>query len=54
MSDEWLKLIVEEIKVDIRRVEKKVDSMLAFKWQLIGGGVVVSTIVGICVQFLIR
>jgi hypothetical protein len=39
------------------RIENKVDQLLKFKWQIIGGAAVISFVVTICVQaiqFLIR
>jgi len=35
------------------RLEEKVDKLLAFKWQIIGGSAVISAIVGLVVHILI-
>ena len=54
---DWLKKDFEmfktEMKDDIGEVNKKVDELLQFKWQVIGGSVIISMIAGILVQFLL-
>lgn len=56
MDDQVFSLLNDKIEA----VDKKVDGiasdvkeMLAFKWQIIGGSVVVSLIVGVAIQLLL-
>lgn len=51
---EWLKDDLKSVKDDIKSINQKVDEMLAFKWQIVGGSVVVSLLVGIVVQLIIK
>jgi len=56
MSDtliDWLKEDLQSVKADIKEINGKIDEMLAFKWQIVGGSVVISLIVGIVLQFII-
>lgn len=56
MSDtliEWLKEDLQSVKSDVKEINAKVDEMLAFKWQIVGGSVVISLIVGVVLQFVI-
>ncbi len=61
--DPMLEMVIKEIKQDIREVKAetrdgfdlvnaKVDKLLQFKWQIIGGGVVISAILTIAFQVL--
>jgi len=50
---EWLKEDLQSVKSDVKEINAKVDEMLAFKWEIVGGSVVISLIVGIVLQFII-
>lgn len=50
---EWLKEDIKSVKEDVKEINAKVDEMLAFKWQIVGGSVVISLIVGVILQFII-
>lgn len=66
MSDRLIDYVmdqVKEVKQDVKDLEhkmdakldeinQKIDRLLAFKWQVIGGSVVVSAIIGIAIQLL--
>lgn len=41
------------LKDDIDRIEGKVDSLLEFKWQILGGTAILSVIVGVIAQIAI-
>lgn len=56
MNDQTFELLNEKInKVEskVDDVAKDVKEMLAFKWQIIGGTMVVSAIIGIVIQVLL-
>ena len=54
---EWLKDDVEKLdkKVDsgFENLEEKMDALLKFKWQIMGGSVVASTFFGLLIQIAI-
>lgn len=50
---EWLKEDLQSVKSDVKEINAKVDEMLAFKWQIVGGSVVISLVVGVILQFII-
>lgn len=50
---EWLKNDIKEVKEDMKAMNEKVDQILQFKWQIVGGSVVISAIVGVLIQFLL-
>jgi len=50
---EWLKEDLQSVKSDVKEINAKVDEMLAFKWEIVGGSVVISLIVGVVLQFII-
>jgi hypothetical protein len=50
--DKALELLIKEMKKDIRDVNEKVDRLLQFKWQIIGGSVVISIIATGLIQVL--
>lgn len=43
----------EEVKEDFSLVNEKLDSVLKFKWQIMGGTVVTSFITGIVISIII-
>ena len=51
---DWLKddfeKFKDEIKEDLNQIQVDVSDIKKFKWQIVGGSVVVSTIVGIIIQ----
>ncbi len=49
MDDQLFQMIMEKFK----SLETKVDDVIKFKWQIMGGTAVVSAIVGIMIQILI-
>lgn len=50
---QWLKDEIGEVKNDVKDINSKVDEMLQFKWQIIGGSMVMSAILGIALQIFI-
>ena len=54
---QWLKQDMdkfkEEVKEDFSLVNEKLDSVLKFKWQIMGGTVVTSFITGIVISIII-
>lgn len=54
MKFDLLGLFIEQTDARLVRMEKKLDGLLAFKWQLIGGSLVVSATVGLAVQLFLR
>lgn len=51
---EWLKDDLKSVKEDVKSINEKVDEMLKFKWQIVGGSVAISAIIGITIQLLIK
>lgn len=53
----WLKEDFESFKEDMKESNKelneKVDQILQFKWQIVGGSVVISAIVGVLIQSIL-
>jgi hypothetical protein len=50
---DWLKEDLQSVKADVKEINGKIDEMLEFKWQIVGGSVVISLIVGVVLQFII-
>lgn len=50
---ELLKEKINAVEADVAEIKADVKEMLAFKWQIIGGSVVVSAIVGVAIQVVI-
>jgi hypothetical protein len=44
---------IEELKSSHSSLHGKVDKLLEFKWQIIGGSVVISAVVGVAIQIII-
>ena len=56
MDNKVVDLLVEALnKVDLKvdKLDEKVTEMLAFKWQIVGGSLVVSIIVGAAIQIFL-
>ena len=57
MSDqrllEWLKEDVDQVNAKVDILNSKIDDMLKFKWQIIGGSVVISAVLGIAIQLFL-
>jgi hypothetical protein len=54
MSQEKLiEYFIQQTDIRLERMESKVDKLLQFKWQIIGGSVAVSTVVGMAVQLFL-
>lgn len=47
-----LKENIDEVKDDVRRIESKVDQLLEFKWQIIGGSLFASILITMALQFV--
>lgn len=45
-------LVCKEIQEDIREINKKIDSLLEFKWKVVGGSVVASFIFSLVVAII--
>ena len=50
---EWLKNDIEKVDRKVDLVDSKIDEILSFKWQIVGGSVVMSAIIGICIQIFL-
>ncbi len=48
MDNQLFEIIMDRMD----RIEKKVDKLVEFKWQIIGGGIVVSAIITVGFQIL--
>lgn len=45
-------LVCKEIKEDIKEINRKVDSLLEFKWKIVGGSVVASFVFSLVVAII--
>jgi len=50
MSNELLEYIIQRIE----KIDGKVDKLLEFKWQIIGGSAVVSVVVTFAIQIFLN
>jgi hypothetical protein len=50
---DWLKEDIQSVKADVKEINAKVDEMLKFKYQIVGGSVLLSMFVGVAIQLLI-
>lgn len=54
---DWLKGDFEnfrdEIKHDLDKIQQDVSEIKKFKWQIVGGSVVISAIVGVLIQIIL-
>lgn len=48
-----LREAIDKVDSKVDRIDEKVNQLLAFKYQIIGGSVLISAIVGIVLQILI-
>ena len=55
MSDEDLvKYFIERTDERLAEMDKKIDELLSFKWQIVGGSVVISLIINFIIDRLIK
>lgn len=52
--DERLTDFMRRTEDDIKEIKSDIKELLGFKWQIIGGSVVVSVVVGLAVQYLLN
>ncbi len=55
MSDsegDLLRYHIEQTNARFDRIEEKIDRLLEFKWQIIGGSVILSAIVGLVMSLI--
>ena len=45
---------IEETNKRLERIEDKLDTLLEFKWQIIGGSLVVSGLVAVAIQYIMQ
>jgi tetrahydromethanopterin S-methyltransferase subunit G len=50
---EWLRQDIQSVKEDVKNINSKVDEMLSFKYQIVGGSVALSAIIGILIQIML-
>lgn len=48
--DSMMEFVIKEMKQDIRDINTKVDKLLQFKWQIIGGSLVASALITVVIQ----
>jgi|WetSurMetagenome_2_1015567.scaffolds.fasta_scaffold251929_4 hypothetical protein len=53
MNDQWFTRYIETLDTRLQSLESKMDSVLRFKWQIMGGTALVSIIIGIAIELLI-
>lgn len=49
-QDKWLQLYIRNIDKRLNDLDDKVDKLLAFKWQIVSGSVVLSVIFTAAIQ----
>lgn len=49
-----LRLAEQRVGDKVKEVEVKVDKLLEFKWQIIGGSVVMSVIITVMIQLVLK
>lgn len=52
-ANEWFAKYIETLDSRLESVETKLDDLLSFKWQILGGTAAFSLVVGIVIQFLV-
>lgn len=52
MDKELIDYFIERTDLRFDKVDKKLEKLVAFRWQIIGGSTVLSIIFGIGVQFV--
>lgn len=45
---------ISEVKADLKEINNKVDDLLRFKWQIVGGSLVLSTIFSVLTSILVN
>lgn len=50
---EWLKEDLQSVKADVKEINGKIDEMLEFKFQIVGGSVVASAIIAVVIQLVV-
>ncbi len=51
-QDQWFERYIEGLETRLSNMESKMDELLSFKWQIIGGSVLISGIIGIVVALI--
>jgi len=51
---EWLKEDIDKVDAKVDILDAKLDELLKFKWQIIGGSMVASLIIGVLFQLIIK
>lgn len=51
---EGVEYFIKRTDERLQSIEKKVDELLAFKWQIIGGSAVVSALVTLVIEIFIK
>ena len=44
---------IDKVETKLESLEEKIDALLSFKWQIVGGTLVVSFIVGVTMQIVL-
>ena len=50
---EMIRDLIRDVKDDVRILDEKVDKILQFKWQIIGGSLVVSAFFSIAISIVL-
>lgn len=50
----WVAKEMYSLSQHVKRIESKVDSVIRFKWQIIGGASVCSFLAALVVEFLVK
>lgn len=56
MNEQVFKLLndkIDKVEIKVDKMATNVEKMLAFKWQIVGGSVVISLLAGLVVQIII-
>lgn len=54
MENELLNYYIKSTNERLTKIDKKIDQLIQFKWQIIGGSVVVSAITTVILTFAIQ
>jgi len=44
---------IDKVDAKVDKIDDKLNEMLAFKWQIIGGSVIMSAIIGVAIQIFL-